>query len=137
VIKKHPFLIEAKKFIFPSNLISKISINNLAGDKPLIAEMRDFRKLDGKKVDVVSEMSSEFRHVGQCLLLNDKSKVASLIDKHHGSAVDISQGIVQEWVRGQGRHPVEWRTLLECLREVSLYHLEEEIIEEMEDRPSE
>ena len=104
---------------------------------PAIEEMRSFPKLDGKKVDVVTEMSSEFSHVGQCLLLEDRSKVTNMIDKHHGNAVDISQGIVKEWVAGKGRHPVDWRTLLECLREVSLYHLEVEILEEMEDRPSE
>jgi len=55
-------------------------------------------------------------------LLDDPTgvKVDSMEHKHGRDSLRINTAILKEWLRGQGRRPVSWRTLIEVLRDIEL-----------------
>ena len=47
--------------------------------------------------------------------------------KHHYDAEEINTEILQEWLTGRGRQPVNWATLFEILHDIELSALAGEI----------
>ena len=64
-------------------------------------------------------------------LLEDPTgaKVNSIEHKHGRDSLRINTEVLQEWLRGQGRRPVSWGTLIEVLRDIELGTLARDIEE--------
>ena len=59
------------------------------------------------------------------LLLNDQTGArVSAIEKELGrNARDINCRVLEQWLSGQGKHPVSWTTLIDVLQDMGLYRL--------------
>ena len=69
-------------------------------------------------------MGNKFEELGLVLLEDkDGSLVDQIISDHRGKASNIVGDILRTWVRGRGRQPVTWRTLVVVLYEISLPQL--------------
>ena len=62
------------------------------------------------------------------LLLNDHTGavVGSLELKCLKDPFQIKVEILQKWINGEGKKPVTWRTLLECLKDIGMSTLAED-----------
>ena len=47
--------------------------------------------------------------------------------KHHYDAEEINTEVLQEWLTGKGKQPVNWATLVEVLHDIELSTLAVEI----------
>ena len=50
-----------------------------------------------------------------------------IIELKHGDPVDITVEILKQWLKGKGRMPNTWQTLVKCLRDTDLYVLADNI----------
>ena len=64
------------------------------------------------------------------LLLNDTNgTVTQAIMGQHPEAINVNFEILQRWIQGKGKLPVEWATLIEVLRDIKLSELAHEMDE--------
>ena len=62
------------------------------------------------------------------LLLNDRQgeKIDAIVDDN-SRAREINMAILKKWLRGEGKQPATWRTLVQVLKDSDLNSLAEEI----------
>ena len=62
-------------------------------------------------------------------LLNDTTGAVTqaVIKQYHYDATEINREILQRWIQGKGKSPVEWATLVEVLKDIRLSELAREI----------
>ena len=63
------------------------------------------------------------------LLLNDDTGAVTqaIIDQYREDATKINREILQRWIQGRGKLPVEWATLIKVLKDIGLTELAGEI----------
>ena len=97
------------------------------GDRPTLLECIRFR---GRKarINIPQEIGVKYREFGLLLLEDDNgARIRALAHKHNNDSNEINIEIIEEWVRGKGKHPVTWKTFTEVLRDIELCTLAEEI----------
>ena len=72
-------------------------------------------------VNIPQEIGVKYQDLGSQLLDDPTGvKVDSMEHKHGRDSLRINTAILKEWLRGQGRRPVSWRTLIEVLQDIEL-----------------
>ena len=95
---------------------------------PTLKELTAFPTTSFGKVNIPQEIGVKYQIFGAQLLQDPTSaKVTNMEYKHRGDPVRIYTEILQRWLRGQGRTPVSWRTLIEVLRDIELGRLARDI----------
>ena len=81
-----------------------------------------------KTINIPQEISTKYRTFG-INLLNDRTGaiVDGIVHKHREDPLQINIDILQRWIRGEGRKPVSWETLTDCLRDTGLSELADDI----------
>ena len=73
------------------------------------------------KVNIPQEVGVKYQTFAAQLLEDPTgAKVSSMEHKHGRDSLRINTEVLQEWLRGQGRRPVSWGTLIEVLRDIEL-----------------
>ena len=83
-------------------------------------------KDSGKNIDLANEIGTDYKKIGRILLENHK-KVANIEANNRGQTEDIVDAILIEWLKGGGRTPVTWETLIAVLRECGLVTLADDV----------
>ena len=83
-------------------------------------------KDSGKNIDLANEIGTDYKKFGPILLDNHK-KVANIAANNRGQVEDIVDDILSEWLKGGGRTPVNWETLIAVLRESGLITLADNV----------
>lgn len=98
------------------------------GTKPTLPELLKFTCTDGRVLNVSVEIETKYVKFS-AFLLDDStgSRVKIMAHKYLNDAERINTEIIQEWLTGRGKHPVNWRTLVEVLRDIELATLADEI----------
>lgn len=66
-------------------------------------------------------MQNYYGTFGGCLLIDDNgNKVKGIEKTKQGDQVLITEEILRRWLNGEGRYPIEWGTLVKCLRHAEL-----------------
>jgi len=96
---------------------------------PTMLELVRFRGRE-RRINIPQQISTKYSQFG-LLLLNDTTgaKVRNIKHKHFRDAEQINTEILEEWLKGNGKQPVSWRTLIEVLRGVQLSNLASDIEE--------
>ena len=79
-------------------------------------------------VDIAAQIGTDYELFGT-FLLDDKNgyKVVNIEKAKRGEPLDITVEILRQWLRGIGRKPVTWQTLVKFLRDMRMHVLAEEI----------
>ena len=98
-----------------------------AGIPPTMLELVRFRGRE-RRINIPQEIGVKYSQFG-LLLLNDTTgaKVCNIEHKHHRNAERINTEILEEWLEGRGKQPVNWRTLIKVLHDVQLSNLASDI----------
>ena len=87
-------------------------------------------KFPGKKgdINIPRQIGTKFKHFG-IFLLNDRTgaRITSIITKYRDDAEQINLEVLGEWLKGNGKKPVTWRTLVGVLCDCDLPILSEQI----------
>ena len=91
-------------------------------------ELLRFTCTDKRVINIPLEISTKYVQFG-AFLLDDRtgSRVKNIAHKHHYDAERINTEILQEWLTGRGKQPVNWATLTDVLRDIELSTLAGEI----------
>ena len=98
------------------------------GTKPTLPELLRFTCTDQRVINIPVEIATRYVQFAT-FLLDDRtgSRVKIMAHKHHYDAERINTEILQEWLTGRGKQPVNWATLTDVLRDIELSTLASEI----------
>ena len=81
-------------------------------------------------VNILQQIGTKCHDFGVLLLEDDSgSKVDAITHEHRDNPYQINCAVIKQWLRGEGRKPVNWNTLVVVLRDVKLVTLAKEIEE--------
>ena len=93
-------------------------------EKPTLQELLHFPTVSGDTINITEKVGKKYADLGIFLLEdNDETIVDQIVSNCRGQASDIIREILKRWVRGQGRQPVTWKTLIEVLNIIKLTEL--------------
>lgn len=108
-------------------------------------EQKEHKPRSSKYLDAVPNLSELFRLVVKRVawqweklatmleLDNDGRKIDAIKRDFWGVGVEICcMQAIHHWVRGEGKGPVSWRTLLKCLEDIECAQIAEEIAKQLE-----
>ena len=63
------------------------------------------------------------------MLLNDETgaRISAIETQHLKNAQEINLEVFKSWIKGEGRKPISWNTLVTVLREIKLNALADKI----------
>ena len=83
--------------------------------KPTLAKLSS---LKASKIQVIKRVAPRWYDLGSLLDFDDSGTELDIIkEKHRSDPVNCSRAMFQHWVKGNGRGPHTWRTLIELLEE--------------------
>ena len=99
----------------------------LAAGKPTVKELITFQGRRGR-IDISEQIGNKYKRFG-ILLLDDPDgvRVNAIERKHHEEAKEINFEIFQKWIKGSGKKPMTWKTLIDVLFDIGLSALAEDI----------
>ena len=100
-------------------------------DRPTLPHLLDFRTKSGS-INVIQQVGTHYTDLGVLLLQDDSGEITQAFKKqYHHDAYDINREILQQWIQGKGKMPVQWSTLIEVLKKIRhsvlAYTLEENL----------
>ena len=72
-------------------------------------------------IDIAAKIGTDYELFGTFLLQdNDGNKVKTIERSERGDSLRITVEILRQWLQGNGKLPVSWQTLVQCLRNSNL-----------------
>ena len=69
----------------------------------------------------MAEIQNDYEQLGMQLLKDSNGvRVKGIETHHHDDPLQITVEILQQWLKGSGRLPVTWETLIACLQDAKL-----------------
>jgi len=96
-------------------------------DQPTLIECVRFRGRV-RRINISQEIGTKYITFGT-LLLEERTgeRVNAIALKHRNDSEQTSMEILEEWITGRGKHPINWSTLIEVLHDIELSTLAREI----------
>ena len=89
----------------------------------------DFQLPDGTTIDILDKIGAHYKYLGLILLQDEDGAITEQLEsENRGYAADIKRAIIRRWLRGEGKMPVTWRTLIEVLETMKLKLLAQDMI---------
>ena len=112
-------------------------------ETPKLQDMYRFEHSHGEKktvMRIIEQIGVDYFEFGVCLL-DDRggNRVRGIETFRHFDPDRIISDILQDWLKGRGRRPESWDTLLECLRNTRLHTLAdnlENVLDGTQDNPT-
>ena len=102
-------------------------------EAPTLVTLGAFKKRDGTTISILAKLGTDYTNFGIYLLNDGDGTVVEQIDNNHrGQAGPIMTDIARKWIRGQGKQPITWQTLLEVIHTMNLKTLETELRGELQ-----
>lgn len=100
---------------------------SLAAGRPTVRDCIRFQGRE-RRINIPQEIGTKYCQFG-IHLLNDHNgtRVKNIEHSCHKESERINLNIIQEWVAGKGKKPVNWKTLTEVLHDIELCALASEI----------
>ena len=102
--------------------------DGIFNERPRMTDLRHLKLPSGEGFDVAASIGLSYEKVG-VLLLNDSSgnevKIIWTDMKEH--VVETNVEILRRWLKGSGKRPVTWRTLIQVLMDIGSTELANDI----------
>ena len=87
-----------------------------ATDRPTQPQLINFETQSGS-IKITECIGTSYGQLGPLLLRDDDGSVTQAIrDQYHNDAAKINYEILQRWIQGKGRQPLQWSTLIDVLK---------------------
>ena len=97
--------------------------------KPKLPELIGFHGRN-RTINIPEQISTKYYDFGVLLLEDDNgAKTDAIEHKNREDPYRINCDVLKQWLGGEGRTPVNWKTLTTVLREIKLTALAKEIEE--------
>ena len=101
-------------------------------DKPNLGELEDLKTRGGESINILQRISTEYEKFGIRILADKTGDEVEEIKDEQTVASRIKRTIAQRWLKGNGKNPVTWRTLVEVLDSMGLREVTKEIREALQ-----
>ena len=92
-------------------------VSVLAGDRPEMWQLQSFVGVGGRPVRLVENVRADWEMLS--LALQFPGGVIRAVGRSQHFQVEAAcLTILQKWLDGEGRQPVTWETLVECLEDI-------------------
>lgn len=82
----------------------------------------------GGILNIPERISTKYKQFGVILLEDDEGTIIDgIAHKNFNKPEEINIDILTQWLRGKGRKPVTWRTMINTLEEIGLKTMAEDI----------
>ena len=100
------------------------NISPRIGERPSLPELFSYPTITGNTINIMSRVGTKHKQLGY-ILLNDEdgSTVDQISYSKHHDPEEITNEILKRWIRGNGKEPVTWKTLIDTLRAIGLTEL--------------
>ena len=79
-------------------------------------------------LNIPERISTKYKQFGVILLEDGEGTIVDgIAHKNFNNPEEINVDILTQWLRGKGRKPVTWRTMINTLEEIGLNTLAEDI----------
>ena len=96
-------------------------------DQPTLSQFTYFETQSGS-INITEQIGTSYRTLGLHLLEDANGVVTKAIrDQYQHDAAKINYEILQQWIQGKGRQPVQWSTLIDVLKKIQLSVLAKKI----------
>ena len=96
-------------------------------DRPTLPELISF-KTSTESVNIVECIGVQYKQLCPLLLQDRDGTITQIIERDcFFKITEINQEILQRWIQGKGRQPVQWSTLIDVLKKIGLSVLAEKI----------
>ena len=103
-----------------------------ATDRPTLLQLTYFKTPSGS-INITEQIGTSYRNLGLHLLEDANGVVTKAIrDQYHHDAATINYEILQRWIQGKGRQPVQWSTLIDVLKKIELSPLAKKIADSLQ-----
>ena len=98
-----------------------------ATDRPTLPQLINFETRFGS-VNITESIGLLYKQLGPLLLQDNDGTITESIERECFYKVkEINQMILQRWIQGKGRQPVQWSTLIDVLKKIELSPLAKRI----------
>ena len=98
-----------------------------ATDQPTLLQLTYFETRSGS-INIMEQIGTSYRSLGLFLLEDANGVVTKAIrDQYQHDAAKINYEILQRWIQGNWRQPVQWSTLFDVLKKIELSPLAKEV----------
>ena len=96
--------------------------------KPTMPELRHLQLPNDEAIDIAERIGTSYQKFGS-LLLDDSygTQLPIITHDNRDKVVAVNVEILMKWLKGSGRRPVTWTTLLETLRAIGEHELVKDI----------
>ena len=97
-----------------------MSVCGLPSDaKPTIKQLLILKTMSGKRIDLQTALASRWKHFVYFLEFDNDGRALDCIEKKCGrdDPEACYRQMMRKWIRGSGKQPASWRTLVRLLRE--------------------
>ena len=95
--------------------------------QPTMQDLIAFPAINGT-LNIPERISTKYKQFGVILLEDDEGTlVDGIAHKNFNNPEEINIDILTQWLRGKGRKPVTWRTMISSLEEIGLKTMAEDI----------
>jgi len=102
-----------------------ISVLSFADKRPEMNELYCIRDQQNRRIQLISTVQTNFAALGLTLNLH-YSIIESIEQRNYSQEISCTK-ILSHWLKGNGRTPVTWKTLLEALRDCAFMQLAEDL----------
>ena len=81
-----------------------------------LPKLLGFKLENERTINIAREVGAKYESFGHHLLEGNADRLITHSLLHSGTAATTSQEILGQWLKGNGRRPVNWRTLIETVR---------------------
>ena len=92
-----------------------------------MTELVEFKTTSQTIINIPERISTKYKDFGLFLLQDHDGSIVDAIRLDCACTYDINEEILLKWLRGKGRKPANWSTLIEVLRKIDLSTLAREI----------
>lgn len=84
--------------------------------------------MSGGKVSLLEKIGVQYHDFGVLLLMDaDGDRITAIKKELMGNVSDINREILHQWLKGNGKQPVTWTTLVAVLQDIGLEKLAKDI----------
>ena len=95
---------------------------------PTLLKLKTMKGADGNPLNIIPRIAAgDYTTFGMCLLQDENGVGVGLIEKTHNGPVGVTYAIIQKWLTSGAALTRTYQHLIECLREVELGVLAEDI----------
>ena len=95
-------------------------------------ELEGLETKSGQSIDVLERIATEYETFGIKILEDETGDTVEVIKEDERSAGRIKRQIAMQWLKGKGKQPVTWGTLVHVLESMKLRELAKKIREALQ-----